>query len=80
LSAKHLQQTGTPVVDVWWAVAGTAGGRGGLMPLSGEHCIEPGIYISQCGAEWTVHLLKPGDEFPPCPHCHRNVHYTLLDR
>ena len=48
------------------------------MPRSGEHCIQPGLYASDCGDEWSVPMTTPGDEFPLCPHCHRFVRFHLI--
>lgn len=46
------------------------------MPRTGDHAKEPGEYKSDCG-HWTVHMTV-GREFPPCPHCHKRVNYTLI--
>jgi hypothetical protein len=45
------------------------------MPRTGDKCTSIGKYKSDCG-HWTVDMKKVGDEFPPCPHCHRAVNYT----
>jgi hypothetical protein len=39
--------------------------------------MDPGTYQSACG-HWTVHMKNIGDEFPPCPNCHRAISYTKI--
>jgi hypothetical protein len=44
---------------------------------TGDRCVTTGNYASDCGAQWTV-SLNIGDNFPPCPHCHRAVRYRFV--
>ncbi len=46
------------------------------MPNTGDKCTQTGVFTSHCGKEWTVHMRTLNSEFPPCPHCHKSVHYT----
>jgi len=52
------------------------------MPKTGAHATVSGTYKADyhtpCGsAERTIHMLA-GREFPPCPHCHYAVDWTLI--
>lgn len=48
------------------------------MPRTGNKATQVGRYASDCGPQWTVDMHRVGNEFPPCPHCHRAVNYTYV--
>ena len=48
------------------------------MPKTGDRCRRVGTYISACGPQWSVQVSHIGDEFPPCPHCHKAVKYRYV--
>ena len=48
------------------------------MPETGDKATATGKYASDCGSQWTITIHAVGDEFPPCPHCHKSVHYTKV--
>ena len=48
------------------------------MPNTGDKATATGKYASDCGPQWTITIHAVGDEFPPCPHCHKSVHYTKV--
>ncbi len=52
------------------------------LPHTGERAAIAGMYKTEyhtpCGgAERTIHMII-GREFPPCPHCHFRVVWTLI--
>ena len=52
------------------------------MPKTGDHATTTGTYKADyhtpCGAaERIIHMIA-GREFPPCPHCHYAVTWTLI--
>lgn len=52
------------------------------MPRTGDHATVTGEYKADyhtpCGnAERLIHMIA-GREFPPCPHCHHAVTWTLV--
>lgn len=51
---------------------------GTAMPNTGDKATETVTYASDCGSQWTITIHAVGNEFPPCPHCHKSVHYTKV--
>ena len=45
------------------------------MPYTGDSCPTSGIYQGSCGYQIA---LSRGERFPPCPHCHTAVRWTLV--
>jgi hypothetical protein len=48
------------------------------MPRTGDKFTLVGRYASDCGPQWTIDMRTLNTEFPPCPHCHRQVNYTYV--
>jgi hypothetical protein len=52
------------------------------MPMTGAHAATTGYYkadyhVGVTETQRTIHMIA-GREFPPCPHCHRPVNWTLI--
>jgi hypothetical protein len=64
----HGRSVGTPPTNT----------GGTTMPNTGDKATATGKYASDCGPQWTITIHAVGNEFPPCPHCHKPVHYTKV--
>jgi hypothetical protein len=45
------------------------------MPKTGDKAAVAGHYSSDC-CGWSVEMKQAGNEFPPCPGCHKPATYT----
>ena len=45
------------------------------MPKTGDKATATGEYNSDC-CGWKVDMKAVGNEFPPCPGCHKAATYT----
>jgi hypothetical protein len=49
------------------------------MPQTGQVNQVSGIYRADCGNR-PERAIPKGHTFPPCPHCHRPINWTLVRR